>query len=74
MIARRILVALAMSVPFVGIAAQALPLEEEMHRVQIACDQGDKKACVRLGIYIGEHRERSKEWHRTHPEYFWWEH
>ena len=37
------------------------------------CDKGDRRACVRFGILIGEARERHAEWRRTHPEWWWWE-
>jgi hypothetical protein len=37
------------------------------------CDKGDRRACVRFGIMIGESRERQAEWRRTHPEWWWWE-
>lgn len=38
------------------------------------CNKGDRTACVRFGILIGENRERSVEWHRLHPDWWWWEH
>jgi hypothetical protein len=37
------------------------------------CDRGDRKACIRFGIMIGENRERHAEWRRHHPEFWWWE-
>ncbi len=37
------------------------------------CDKGDRRACVRFGILIGENRERRDEWRRAHPEWWWWE-
>jgi hypothetical protein len=40
----------------------------------IACGHGDRAACVRFGIMLGEHREKREEWRRLHPEFFWWEH
>lgn len=36
-------------------------------------DDNDTRACVRLGIIIGENRERRAQWSREHPELFWWE-
>ncbi len=36
-------------------------------------DDGDTRACVRLGIIIGENRERRAQWARENPELFWWE-
>jgi hypothetical protein len=49
-------------------------MEFEAHRLHEACDHGDRKACVRFGMILGEHHELHEEWRRTHPEFFWWEH
>jgi hypothetical protein len=38
-----------------------------------ACRDGDRRACVRLGIIIGQNQERRGQWQREHPDYFWWE-
>lgn len=48
-------------------------LREQMLGLRVACDDGDRRACVRLGIIIGEHRERRDEWRREHPEVFFYE-
>ena len=48
-------------------------LRERMLGLRIACEDGDRRACVRLGIIIGEHRERREEWRREHPEVFFFE-
>jgi hypothetical protein len=53
--------------------AQAQDREEMMRRYHYECDRGDRRACVRFGILLGESRERHEEWRRSHPEYFWWE-
>jgi hypothetical protein len=45
-------------------------LREQMLGLRVACDDGDRRACVRLGIIIGEHRERHEEWRREHPDVF----
>ncbi len=37
------------------------------------CEDGDRRACVRLGILIGENRERRAAWRREHPEVFFYE-
>jgi hypothetical protein len=37
------------------------------------CEKGDRKACIRFGIMIGENRERHAEWRRLHPNWWWWE-
>ena len=31
------------------------------------------RACVRLGIILGEHRERHEEWRLEHPDVFFYE-
>ena len=46
---------------------------EELRAYHIACEHGDKAACVRFGIILGEHREKREEWRHLHPEFFWWE-
>jgi len=47
--------------------------EAEMLGFHQLCDRGDRKACIRFGIMIGENRERHAEWRRLHPEFWWWE-
>ena len=44
-----------------------------MFELRGRCEDGDTRACVRLGIIIGENRERRAQWAREHPELFWWE-
>jgi hypothetical protein len=53
--------------------AQAQDRALEMQRFHEQCDHGNRGACVRFGILIGENREREAEWRRTHPEWYWWE-
>jgi hypothetical protein len=48
-------------------------LGERMHAFQEGCERGDRRACVRFGILIGENRERMVEWRRERPEFFWWD-
>jgi hypothetical protein len=48
-------------------------IRERMLELRQACDVGDRRACVRLGIVIGEHRERREEWRREHPDVFFYE-
>jgi len=55
-----------------GAAAQSAR-EAEMVGFHQLCDRGDRKACIRFGIMIGENRERHAEWRRAHPEFWWWE-
>jgi hypothetical protein len=47
--------------------------EAEMIGFHQLCNKGDRKACIRFGIMIGENRERHVEWRRAHPEFWWWE-
>jgi hypothetical protein len=49
-------------------------LGERMLRLREGCEDGDRRACVRLGIIIGENRERRAAWRREHPEVFFYEH
>jgi hypothetical protein len=37
------------------------------------CEKGDRRACVRFGILIGENRQRHADWRRAHADWFWWE-
>jgi hypothetical protein len=41
-----------------------------MFRLREACEDGDRRACVRFGIILGENRERQAEWRRQNPEIF----
>jgi hypothetical protein len=53
--------------------AQAQDRDDVMRHLHYDCDRGDRRACVRFGIMIGENHERHEEWRRTHPDWFWWE-
>jgi hypothetical protein len=44
-----------------------------MFELRQACEDGDTRACVRLGIIIGENRERRAQWRRENPELFFYE-
>jgi hypothetical protein len=48
-------------------------IRERMFVLRRECEDGDRRACVRLGIIIGEHRERRAAWRRENPDLFWWE-
>jgi len=69
----------AMGVAMAAFAAPAGPAQAQMDRqaeiigLHQLCDKGDRRACVRFGILIGENRERHAEWRRAHPEWWWWE-
>jgi hypothetical protein len=49
------------------------PLGEQMLHQREECEDGDRRACVRLGIIIGENRARRDAWRHEHPEVFFYE-
>jgi hypothetical protein len=78
MITRSLLAAAGISI--VGaVAASSSPahaqgnVEAEMIGFHQLCDRGDKRACIRFGILIGENRQRHADWRRLHPDWWWWE-
>lgn len=75
MVLRWMLVALAiLVVSFVSLRnATRADDDDYMRRMHYECDRGDRRACVRFGIILGEHRERHEEWRHAHPEYWWWD-
>ena len=48
-------------------------LRERMMELRQACEDGDRRSCIRFGIIIGENRERRAQWRRENPNFFWWE-
>ena len=48
-------------------------LRDRMLTLREGCEDGDKRSCVRLGILIGENRERRAAWRREHPDVFFYE-
>lgn len=48
-------------------------LRNRMLELREGCEDGDRRACVRLGILIGENRERRAAWRREHPDVFFYE-
>ena len=48
-------------------------LGDRLMEFREACEDGDRRACVRLGILIGENRERRAAWRHAHPEAFFYE-
>jgi hypothetical protein len=48
-------------------------LQDRMLELRERCEDGDRRACVRLGILIGENRERRAAWRREHPEVVFYE-
>jgi hypothetical protein len=75
MFARTALAGLAISILAGALApAQAQSARDaEILGFHQLCDKGDRKACVRFGILIGQNQERHAEWRRLHPEWWWWE-
>jgi hypothetical protein len=49
------------------------PLSERMMDLRGRCEDGDRRACVRMGILIGENRGRREAWRREQPEVFFYE-
>lgn len=45
-------------------------VSERMFRLREGCEGGDRRACVRFGMILGEYRDRQEEWRREHPEIF----
>ena len=48
-------------------------VREQMLDLRQACEANDRRACVRMGIIIGENRARRDQWRREHPEVFFYE-
>jgi hypothetical protein len=55
-------------------AADWTAREAELVGLHKLCDKGDRKACVRFGMLLGEAKERHADWRRAHAEWWWWEH
>lgn len=47
--------------------------DDQAYSLHERCDDGDRRACIRFGIVIGQHRERVADWRRSHPDYFSYE-
>jgi hypothetical protein len=66
-------IAIAAGIPM-SVAARAQDARQaELIGFHQLCDKGDRKACVRFGMLLGEMRERHAEWRKAHPEFWWWE-
>jgi hypothetical protein len=48
-------------------------LRARMLELRQACQDGDRRACVRFGILIGENRARRDQMRRENPDFFWYE-
>jgi hypothetical protein len=77
MIAKSYLAAAAVAVAMLGAASPPARAqsnaEAEMIGFHQLCDKGDRRACVRFGILIGQNQQRHADWRRTHADWFWWE-
>ena len=49
------------------------PLRDRMFQLRGGCEAGDRRACVQLGIMIGENRARRDAWRRDYPDVFFYE-
>jgi hypothetical protein len=47
-------------------------VRELMFHLHRKCEEGDRRACVHLGMIIGENKEKREEWQREHPHLFSW--
>jgi hypothetical protein len=54
-------------------SSSARRMRDRMLELRERCEDGERRACVRLGIIIGENRERRAAWRREHPEVFFYE-
>jgi len=76
---RPLLAAAGIAGALVGVAWLDTPVqaqgarEAEMVGFHQLCERGDRKACVRFGMMLGENRARHAEWRRLHADWFWWE-
>jgi hypothetical protein len=50
------------------------PREAELVGYHDLCDKGDRRACIRFGMILGENKAFHEEWRRRHPEFWTWEH
>jgi len=48
-------------------------VEAEMIGYHELCNKGDRRACIRFGILIGENHQRHADWRRAHADWWWWE-
>jgi hypothetical protein len=57
------------------VAVRPVPDELSLRLVEFreGCEHHDRNACVRLGILIGENRERRAAWRREQPEAFFYD-
>jgi hypothetical protein len=80
MISRSLMVTAALSVAALGAVTVAPAparaqsnVEAEIIGFHQLCEKGDKRACVRFGILIGQNEQRHADWRRAHADWWWWE-
>jgi len=73
LMAGAIFVASALSASVSVQAQEFREREAELANLHRLCDEGDRRACVRFGAMLHEHREHHEEWRRSRPEFWWWE-
>jgi hypothetical protein len=66
-------VASATAVVVPSLARAQSAAEAEMIGFHELCNKGDRKACIRFGILIGQNQQRHADWRRAHPDWWWWE-
>ena len=49
------------------------PMFDRLQRLRDACDDGNRNACIRFGVMLGENREREREWRNQRPDFYRWE-
>jgi hypothetical protein len=74
LVASTIAVAMAASIPMSVTARAQDARQAELLGYHQLCDHGDRKACIRFGMMLGQNMDHHAEWRRTHPEFWWWEH
>jgi hypothetical protein len=57
-----------------AVAADWKAREAELVGLHDLCNKGDRKACIRFGMLLGEAKERHADWRKLHAEWWWWEH
>jgi hypothetical protein len=80
MISRSFLATIGIAVTTLG-AMVAVPTpgqaqsdrEAEIIGFHQLCEKGDRRACVRFGILIGENKQRHADCRRLHTDWWWWE-
>lgn len=58
----------------IGAGSAQAASEGEINTLHMACDHGDRAACVRFGSAMHEGRDHESEWRKTHAAWYWWDH